>query len=73
MTEFNKQGQVKIVVQKHLTSLTALDLIIGSRVIVENQSLIRMCKEEPTEKDETYLIVSCDEFTDAYYKLKRRI
>ena len=32
-----------------------------------------MCKEEPTEKDETYLIVSCDEFTDAYYKLKRGI
>ena len=32
-----------------------------------------MCKEEPTEKDEVYLIVSCDEITDAYYKLKRGI
>jgi hypothetical protein len=36
MTEFNKLGQVKMVVKKHLTSLTALELIIGSIVIVEN-------------------------------------
>jgi hypothetical protein len=29
MTEFNKSGQVKIAVKKRLTSLTALELIIG--------------------------------------------
>ena len=68
MTEFTKFGRVTIVVKKHPSTLTASDLIIGERVIVENESLIRMCKEEPTEKDETFLILSCDEYTEAYYQ-----
>ncbi len=46
LTEFTNNGRNWIAVQKHYSQLTAAELRIGARLIVENESLIRMSMDK---------------------------